>query len=600
MAGASYPKITGYEPGSDVISHNMIDLDQKELEEHLKVNDYTKASAIYNKGANSGAHAVFTVSALATELAKGTQVTQGDKSGTVKSTATAGSTSFKVSYTSTCKEGGTSSPEKGGCFNADGTLTIGQGDTAVTVDYTGVENKYRTLAGFSTGAESKMGDGSQLAYNRAKAFWDTVAGIEGKKYGHDFVTHALSGTGPFANTGNKGRGEGVKKGSAYMNVWLYTIREFEDAIDDCEKGCTTCNLDGVHAWDEGVAFYTGSLEGTAAGGSDDGKLLYRLAQKRCGNFGTCDASGLSAVNKRLFEIFPLARDKLVAGDCALVKPIRDEAIKLMSIPLIQGALRYAYIVANQPFNEKARAEGAAFSGAILGMVHHCNSGKAALIYKNMAMDSAAPMVDKFQAVKEAFESVYSCMGITCNDIGGILAADGTYKAGAEPCADVGAASEAAPTPPSTEDSDNSAGSRPATSASNSGDGEDASSRPATSASNSGDGEDAGSRPATSASNSGDGEDGTMMTAILIICAVVGAALGAGAIGIVAIRRNNKNSKQPAPQAQQQPIVGDGVVIGVPMEAGAAAAGVANKETTSSGTPVQVADTSSGGAKGSEE
>ena len=32
----------------------------------------------------------------------------------------------------------------------------------------------------------------------------------------------------------------------------------------------------VHAWDEGVAFYTGSLEGTAYGGSDDGKLLYRI------------------------------------------------------------------------------------------------------------------------------------------------------------------------------------------------------------------------------------------------------------------------------------------------------------------------------------
>ena len=29
----------------------------------------------------------------------------------------------------------------------------------------------------------------------------------------------------------------------------------------------------VHAWDEGVAFYTGSLEGTAYGGSSDGKLL---------------------------------------------------------------------------------------------------------------------------------------------------------------------------------------------------------------------------------------------------------------------------------------------------------------------------------------
>ena len=32
----------------------------------------------------------------------------------------------------------------------------------------------------------------------------------------------------------------------------------------------------------------------AYGGSDDGKLLYRLAEKRCANFGTCGASGTGA------------------------------------------------------------------------------------------------------------------------------------------------------------------------------------------------------------------------------------------------------------------------------------------------------------------
>jgi hypothetical protein len=411
----------------------------------LKTFDYTAASNIYNKGANSGAYAQFTVNgALATELAKGTKVTQAGSNGagTVKSTATAGSTSFKVSYTSTCKAGGTSSPDMPGCFNGVGALNIGDG--ADTVNIVTVENKYRSLAGFSTGAESKMGDGTQLAYDRAKAFWDPVADIDGKKYGHDFVTHALAGTGPFAGTGNAGRVQGVKKGSAYMNVWLYTIREFEDAIDDCENGCTTCNMDGVHAWDEGVAFYTGSLEGDISGGTSSGKLLYRLAQKRCSNFGTCDASGLSAVNKRLFEIFPVAREKLAAGDCPPVKPIRDEAIKLMSIPLIQGALRYAYIVANEQGDEKARGEGAAFSGAILGMVHHCDSSQASLIHKNMAMDSAAPMTDGYKSVKAAFEKVYDCMGISCTDIGGLLAADGTYKADAAPCTGTGVSSTAAP------------------------------------------------------------------------------------------------------------------------------------------------------------
>ena len=52
-----------------------------------------------------------------------------------------------------------------------------------------------------------------------------------------------------------------------MNAWMYAIREFEDAIDDCVScGTATCNEHSndpsVHAWDEGVAFYAGSLEGT--------------------------------------------------------------------------------------------------------------------------------------------------------------------------------------------------------------------------------------------------------------------------------------------------------------------------------------------------
>jgi hypothetical protein len=38
-----------------------------------------------------------------------------------------------------------------------------------------------------------------------------------------------------------------------MNVWMYAIREFEDALDDCQEGCTldNCNDNPVKAWDGG-------------------------------------------------------------------------------------------------------------------------------------------------------------------------------------------------------------------------------------------------------------------------------------------------------------------------------------------------------------
>ena len=101
------------------------------------------------------------------------------------------------------------------------------------------------------------------------------------------MSGALAGTNvDFADNGDAdfstvnddaSRREAAQKGTVILNVWMYVIREFEDAIDDCTSCTSECNefsvnSGSVHAWDEGVAFYTGSLEGTAYGGDGDGKL----------------------------------------------------------------------------------------------------------------------------------------------------------------------------------------------------------------------------------------------------------------------------------------------------------------------------------------
>merc|ERR1712224_739465 len=96
-AHASYELIAGYEPGSDVTQHNMLDLDQAEMETHLKVPDYGKAKAIYELDGNSGAKAEITVSALAADVAKGEKVKQGTTAvGKMKSAASAGATKITV------------------------------------------------------------------------------------------------------------------------------------------------------------------------------------------------------------------------------------------------------------------------------------------------------------------------------------------------------------------------------------------------------------------------------------------------------------------------------------------------------------------------
>ena len=54
----------------------------------------------------------------------------------------------------------------------------------------------------------------------------------------------------------------------------------------------------------------------------------------------------------------------------------------------------------------------------------------------MKIDAANHMSAGFVAIKQAFESTYACLGITCEDIGGLLKSKlvmGEYKDKAAPC-----------------------------------------------------------------------------------------------------------------------------------------------------------------------
>merc|ERR1719201_656255 len=430
--------------------------------------DYAKAKNIYEMGGNSGGYAEITLTtALAAAHAKGVAVSQAGtptKTGTLKSSAAAGATMIKVSYTSTCKDGGytanADNTNSNSALHADitGCFTVGGG--AITVGGTdvgapaanGVENKYRTLKGFSTQAQAKMQNwGTYQVYKGYYTEFD---------YAHQYVLDALgyshsgtgaAATGVFAGMGDNGRTQGVKKGSAYMNVWMYVIHEMEDAISDCANSCTNpgaqdCNADPVHAIDEAAAFYAGSLEGSSATGNTAGKLIFRLAEKRCSNFGTCTGPQNQAkANQMVIAKLQEAQTELKNARCSNVSALRDSIVSLMSIPLVQGSLRYAWKVAEDPqAGETEKAEGAVFSAAILPRISACDPAKAKIISDNMKIDAGTFMSAGFTAVKQAFEATYCCLGINCDDIGGLLKSSTVLNDYADCSANSGGASCAAP------------------------------------------------------------------------------------------------------------------------------------------------------------
>merc|ERR1719243_189358 len=374
--------------------------------------DYEKAKNIYSLGGNSGGYAEITLTTgLAGAHAKGVVVSQGTKTGTLKSAAAAGATMIKVSYStpSTCKDGGytanagTTNPDSAFDTYTTGCFTVAGG--AITVDSTdvgtasGVVNKYRTLKGFSTQAQAKMQNwGTYQIYQNYYTEYD---------YAHQYVLDALgyshsgtgaAATGVFQGMGDNGRTQGVKKGSAYMNVWMYVIHEIEDAISDCESSCTNpgaqdCNADPVHAIDEAAAFYAGSLEGSGATGNGNGKLIFRLAEKRCSNFGTCNAGAQAKANQMVIAKLQEAQTELKNARCSNVPALRDSVVSLMSIPLVQGSLRYAWKVAEDPgAGETEKAEGAVFSAAILPRVANCDTAKAKIISDNMKINAGTFMI----------------------------------------------------------------------------------------------------------------------------------------------------------------------------------------------------------------
>jgi hypothetical protein len=249
-------------------------------------------------------------------------------------------------------------------------------------------------------------------------------------YANQRVLDALNGVGSCSTCDDTARVEIAKKTSAYMNVWMYVVHQMELAIVDCHTGCTECNDDPVHAWDEALAFYSGSLEGRQ--GNPDGLLLYRLAEKRCDNFRTC-REVQADVNAAIIPQFIRGKTSILRGECIDAITHKERIVELMSIPLVQGSLRYAYKVAELNGGSKERAAGAVFASAILPRIRTCDPNAAELIRENLLYTATTPMGSGFVAVKTAFESVYACLGITCADVGGLILTGSEYQPGAEPC-----------------------------------------------------------------------------------------------------------------------------------------------------------------------
>merc|ERR1712106_1314912 len=391
----SFDLVAGYLPKSDVSEHLKLDLDQRDFEDFLNKGNFSSASDIYVNGGNSMKSTKIRIfDPLVKEFTKGAIVEQDAARGILVADGKPGAKTLKVGVTSKCVGKFAQAKDTSGCFKEDGgPLKIDGMEVGAQIS---VNLPYRTLAGFSVEAESKMK--GQEIFEVYKAYYGA------SDYADKFIKAALKGQDetkrvsvPMDFLGKEDifRIECAKKGSAYWSVWMYVIREMEDAVNDCRSGCEFCNDAPVHAWDEAMVFYTGSLEGKS--GDKSGKFLYRLAEKRCKNYRTCEG-GVSRVNKEILKKFSDGKRKLD-----------------------QGSLRYAYKIARGDGSPKEKAEGVAFLGAIIPRLYACSHQDADTVKQHMWIDGdMSASKDGFKTVKDAFQRNYDCLGVRCADIGGHL------------------------------------------------------------------------------------------------------------------------------------------------------------------------------------
>jgi len=425
-----FEMIAGYQPVSDVRDESLLDLDVAEMQSYLqqsKPPSFKQAKHIYLHGKNSGGYAEIDCTGLASALAEGTQVKQAGNAGAtgyVQAPVGKGAKHLKVMYTSSCRAGGTGKKDVSGCFTAPGgSLTVDGKDIGMPIT---VQNKYRTLAGCSTTAYSKMA--GHEYYSIYRAYYDH------RDYAHRLVLDALNGAGSCSTCDLDARTEIAGKAPVLLNLWMYVIHKLEKAIMHCQKGCKSkkCNHDSVHAWESAVAVYSGSREGPS--GSDSGKLLHHVAGKLCNHFGTC-GSKETDVNLKILDLFKKGQSKLAGGHCVTLVGIKRAIANLMLVPLVQGSLLSAHEVANSKDGSKKKALGAIFSAAVLPRVAVCNAAAAKTISENCDYDSLKPVGSRFAAVKAAFESTYECLGISCEVVGGLVLSGSKNKFhdGAKPC-----------------------------------------------------------------------------------------------------------------------------------------------------------------------
>lgn len=214
-----------------------------------------------------------------------------------------------------------------------------------------------------------------------------------------------------------------------LNLWMYATHDLWDAVRDCERSSDAgTNLDALgaakdagnaHALDEAMAFWIGwgqSPGGDGSGAEGGGDALYALAQRAGKLFGrNANAGGEAAANTELKALYEEARTALsFANACrpgsdaaSSLVSVANRMVSKMTVPLIQ------MLIHSMKEGDAARVR--LYSLAAVPQMSMCRSSTFRSL-RELLLDRPYDGA-KFVEALTGLQSMYDCLGITCEDIG---------------------------------------------------------------------------------------------------------------------------------------------------------------------------------------
>lgn len=207
-----------------------------------------------------------------------------------------------------------------------------------------------------------------------------------------------------------------------LNVWMYAAHVLFQGLDTCQKLLEADNPSqfdlGTAGFDEFIALWIGTGSNP---GSENGDSLYAISEEAYNLFG--GDLDESETNTRIKSLYQEGSAQLsIPGVCTkehpesprLIWSIATQIISQMTVPLIRQLIVAVL--------EKDVRKTEVFAMAVVPQAAQCRPSA----YKRLRdfLLSETPRFDKTKVILRDLQDIYSCFGLTCDDIGDVVDKNG--------------------------------------------------------------------------------------------------------------------------------------------------------------------------------